>query len=484
MSPRPVFSALAVAGVLACGPVGCDSSLRSATPGAVAAMPDPLVVTGVVPAEGSVELGPRFTLRITFAEPLDPSTLEGAVVVRNALTGAPVAGTERIEPGATPPQAVVVWQPGTGAMQPGERYTLALADALRSETGGAIDPDGTACETDECPRFPLAYETFQTIPELDGSVDVFVTSCSSAEVSWSARVADNSPAGEISYRVIVRAVGTPVDPEDFALETAPGVTEAFLEGLRPSTSYEVAVAAIDVVGNASSPTDAIAFTTPPEDRCDPIPPDFAGVTELSVDVTRPQEILVHWVAGTDNETARDDLRYALYVALESGGQDFSVPFAISAPGAERMAISGLPTGTTHYVVVRAADSSGNEDSNRIELAATTPVSFVLDVRPILDRSPPFGGACTRPFCHSAPTNSGGLNLETYEGLVIVGGATTNPRTVNPGNSARSYLLWRTDESNPNFVRDRSRMPLGSPVPLAADQLEALRRWIDQGAPDN
>ena len=136
------------------------------------------------------------------------------------------------------------------------------------------------------------------------------------------------------------------------------------------------------------------------------------------------------------------------------------------------------------MVVRAVDSTGNEGSNRIELAATTPSSFSLDIRPILDQSPPFGGACTRPFCHSAPTNTGGLNLETYEGLVTVGGATKNPPVVNPENSEQSFLLWRTDESNPNFVRNKSRMPLGSPDPLAAEQLDAIRRWIDQGALNN
>lgn len=465
------------AGLLVHVLVGCNSSLSSPSPSASTATPDPLVVSRVQPSEGTVELGPRFTFRVTFATPLDLSTLEGSVVVEESPTAALISGVERVEPGATPPETTLVWQPEAGAMRPGERYSLSLAETLRGESGGSID-----LEAD--PSFPIDYETFQTVPELTGTVEVLVTSCSSAELTWSTTVTDNSPPEEISYRVLLAPGGSPLDPEDFALETAPGETQAFLEGLQPSTSYEVAVVAVDVVGNASSPTAAAAFATPPADRCDPIPPEFEGVTELTVDADQPRVILARWEAGEDNETAPEDLRYAIYVALEAGAQDFSVPFRISDPGAEEMAITDLPTNTTHHVVVRALDATGNEDTNRIELAVTTPSSFSLDIQPILDRSPPFGGGCTRPFCHSGTTNSGGLNLESYEALVTFGGATKSPPVVSPGNSEQSYLLWRTDEANPNFVRGRSRMPLGSPDPLAASQLDSIRRWIDQGALDN
>ncbi len=485
MSLRPILTALVgAAGLLFHGLVGCDSSLSSPSVSSDPETPDPLVVNSVEPPGGRVELGPRFALRVTLSEPLDPSTPEGAARVHESSTGALVASTERIEAGGTPPQSVLVWQPEAGAMQSGKRYSLSLSDTIRSESGGTIDPEATDCGTNDCPRFPVEYETFQTVPELAGSTQVLVTSCSSADVSWSTTITtDNSPPDKISYRVILATGDSAIDPDDFSLETAPGVTRAFLEGLEPSTSYEVAVVAIDIVGNASSPTDAAAFATPPVDRCDPIPPDFAGLSELIVDATQPQVILARWEAGEDNETDREDLRYAIYVALEAGAQDFSVPFRISDPGAEEIAITGLSTNTTHHVVVRAVDSTGNEGSNRIELAATTPSSFSLDIRPILDQSPPFGGACTQPFCHEGTTNSGGLNLETYAGLVTVGGDTKSPPAVNPGNSEQSYLLWRTDESNPNFDRNQSRMPLGDD-PLAAEQLVAIRRWIDQGALDN
>jgi len=86
----------------------------------------------------------------------------------------------------------------------------------------AVDPEAD-CGEDECPEFPLAYETFRTIPQLTGSVDVLVTSCSSAEVSWDdTTVTDNSPPEEIAYRVLLRTAGSPSDDGDFVLDITEG----------------------------------------------------------------------------------------------------------------------------------------------------------------------------------------------------------------------------------------------------------------------
>jgi hypothetical protein len=44
-------------------------------------------------------------------------------------------------------------------------------------------------------------------------------------------------------------------------------------------------------------------------------------------------------------------------------------------------------------------------------------------------------------------------------------------------------MWRTDTSNPNFVRNRVRMPQGAPA-LAPPLLRMIEGWIDQGAVNN
>ena len=50
----------------------------------------------------------------------------------------------------------------------------------------------------------------------------------------------------------------------------------------------------------------------------------------------------------------------------SGGEDFTAPSAVTAPGALQTTLTGLAQGQTYYVVVRAVDAAGNSDSNTFE----------------------------------------------------------------------------------------------------------------------
>jgi hypothetical protein len=143
-----------------------------------------------------------------------------------------------------------------------------------------------------------------------------------------------------------------------------------------------------------------------------------------------------------------------------------------------MVIAGLSPDTTHFVVVRAVDTADNEDENTVEASATTPVSYSLNIRPILIDE----GGCSRADCHVAPTPDGSLSLDTYQGL-IQGGLHKNPNAVVPGDGKGSYILWRTDQANPNYERLLPRMPQGGRA-LRQESLRRLERWIDQGALDN
>jgi len=97
------------------------------------------------------------------------------------------------------------------------------------------------------------------------------------------------------------------------------------------------------------------------------------------------------------------------------------------------------------------------------LAADTP-SFNKDVAPIL--------AANCSGCHAARIAMGKLDLDTFAGLQK--GGHTGPAII-PGKSAGSLLYLRiTGKIAP-------AMPLNG-KPLAASDIETIRRWIDAGAP--
>lgn len=75
------------------------------------------------------------------------------------------------------------------------------------------------------------------------------------------------------------------------------------------------------------------------------------------------------------------------------------------------------------------------------------------------------------MCHSAALKSGGLNLETYDGL-MAGGRTG--AAVVPGHGKESLIIQHlTGEVLP-------QMPNGMP-PLPDTDIATIRLWIDQGA---
>src|SRR5437870_2731791 len=95
-------------------------------------------------------------------------------------------------------------------------------------------------------------------------------------------------------------------------------------------------------------------------------------------------------------------------------------------------------------------------------------TYWQDVRPVLRKH------CT--VCHSAKNLnevdvSGGLALDSYQ-AVLKGSTRT---VIKPGKSDESKLLKLVMSTDPD-----KRMPLGA-MPLAAENIDLLRRWIDAGA---
>jgi len=105
------------------------------------------------------------------------------------------------------------------------------------------------------------------------------------------------------------------------------------------------------------------------------------------------------------------------------------------------------------------------DLTRLPPAATAPVDFVRDVKPILDT------ACLR--CHGPEKPKGGFRLDT-RAAAFKGGDTGV--AILPGDSARSPLIHYVAR----LVEDMEMPPAGKGDPLSAAQVGVLRGWIDQG----
>jgi mono/diheme cytochrome c family protein len=91
--------------------------------------------------------------------------------------------------------------------------------------------------------------------------------------------------------------------------------------------------------------------------------------------------------------------------------------------------------------------------------AAPPVDFVKDIQPI------FSASCYS--CHGAKAQMGGLRLDAKN---------LAAKSIKPGHAAESSLYLRVAG-----IGDQARMPMGG-KPLSPDQINAIKSWIDQGAP--
>jgi hypothetical protein len=111
-------------------------------------------------------------------------------------------------------------------------------------------------------------------------------------------------------------------------------------------------------------------------------------------------------------------------------------------------------------------------------APGAPISLQRDVQPILTAN------CALSGCHGGSAPQLGLDLQdgkSYASLVGVASVEIpSLLRVEPGSSGTSYLVLKI-EGDPSILG--GRMPLsGSPLP--SPEVQVIRDWIDQGAPDN
>jgi hypothetical protein len=103
---------------------------------------------------------------------------------------------------------------------------------------------------------------------------------------------------------------------------------------------------------------------------EPSQPRFLGVTDVGIDDCTDDTVSfeVGWWPAIDDTTDPDDIVYEVFQATRPGGEDFSHPTYVSAPGDLTVVTPPLPA-QRYYYVVRARDADGQSDSNIIELAA-------------------------------------------------------------------------------------------------------------------
>jgi hypothetical protein len=111
---------------------------------------------------------------------------------------------------------------------------------------------------------------------------------------------------------------------------------------------------------------------------DRTPPVFAGVTRAVACTPGPQRpgettpYTLSWHAASDNVTPAADIVYDIYFSTTPGGEDYTRPAWITAPGVTSFRTPGLPSHGDAYFVARARDAAGNEDANTNEQRGIDP----------------------------------------------------------------------------------------------------------------
>lgn len=89
-------------------------------------------------------------------------------------------------------------------------------------------------------------------------------------------------------------------------------------------------------------------------------------------------------------------------------------------------------------------------------------------------------------CHMTGDEPGGMKLypsAAYQSLVQVPSASSPLLRVAPGAPQESYLLHKLQGTHLEVSGQGVQMPFGQP-PLSDETLQLIRRWIEQGAPNN
>jgi hypothetical protein len=106
--------------------------------------------------------------------------------------------------------------------------------------------------------------------------------------------------------------------------------------------------------------------------------------------------------------------------------------------------------------------------------------FAAAVQPI------FSANCALSGCHAGSSPAQGMNLsqgQAYANIVNVQSNESSLLRVRPSQPDSSYLVHKIQGTQSNVGGSGGQMPLGR-NPLSQAQIDTIRQWIADGAPNN
>jgi Fibronectin type III domain len=251
---------------------------------------------------------------------------------------------------------------GQGTVQQGDECVAAAPDATTGE-GGPVGDGGTPAEAGA--------------PTFAGVTAVAPASSTELFVTWNP--ATDPGGGLLRYRVYAAPASAPLAYTAPAAQTVPGARAVTVPGLVAGTEYVVGVRAVNQAGVEDQNTVTLKGTP----LTDSARPTFAGVE--SAGAGGSGEVKLSWTAAQDDHTGAAAMTYLVYMSETKGGEDYTKPALVTAPGASSAIVPRLDKPTKpRFFVVRARDAAGNVDANTVEKSAAPGPDVV---------APTFGG-CT------------------------------------------------------------------------------------------
>ncbi len=356
---------VAAGGAAAGGAAGTGGSAGSAgTGGAAGVDSGPVAHPPTFAGAKSVDPASDSSLQVSWDPAKDDVTATEDIIYRvyvGTSKGGENFGAPQVEtpPGAT--SAVVA------NLQPSKDYFVVVRAVNQ-----AGDEDQNTSEIKGTPTADT------TVPTFSGIKAAKTLDATSVQVSWDPAKDDLTQPAGISYIVSWAPQQGGAPTGTIAGVTAPGASSFVVDSLPdPDQQYYFAVRARDAAGNEDANTAEVAAST----AKDTTPPVFGGC--VSTANPGATTVTVSWDAARDNTTSADDIQYNVYAFTQP--VDANTPFGVpvsSFVGGTTGEVNGLKPKSTFYLVCRAQDKSGNEDTN---------IAY-REVQTLDDSTPPtFGG---------------------------------------------------------------------------------------------
>jgi chitodextrinase len=249
-------------------------------------------------------------------------------------------------------------------------------------------------------------ETAPTAPTEVASSDISPTGFT---VSWKAAT-DN-----------VAVVAYDIHLNDTLIATVNSIKYSFT-GLTPQTNYSVKIKAKDASGNLSTATEAVSVSTPAQTETEP-PSIPTGLTTTNLSATGFQ---LSWTASTDNTAVTAYEVYSNGVLLQ-------------LVATNEFVFTGLASGATYKITVKARDAAGNVSPASAELSVTTKDEQAPSVATGLNATNVTGAGFVLNWT-SSTDNVAVKEYEIYRDGQLVSKATTNSYTFSDLINRISYRV--------------------------------------------